>query len=98
MYGIENESSSLAKQKNYSKYSDYEYFDALSSSQNIQTMSIFTPCFMTTTDLLGARRSCGQLHHSCPQRNMLALFNSLKKSGTCANTVRPVTSWLFLYG
>ena len=23
-------------------------------------MSIFTPCFMTTTDLLGARRSCGQ--------------------------------------
>jgi len=39
------ESSSLAKQKN---------------SQNIQTMSIFTPCFMTTTDLLGARRSYGQ--------------------------------------
>ncbi len=59
MYGIENESSSLAKKKQ-SKYSDYEYFDALSSSQNIQTMSIFTPCFMTTTDLLGARRSCGQ--------------------------------------
>ena len=60
MYGIENESSSLAKQKKLSKYSDYEYFDALSSNQNIQTMSIFTPCFMTTTVLLGARRSCGQ--------------------------------------
>ncbi len=24
-------------------------------------MSIFTPCFLATTDLLGARRSCGQL-------------------------------------
>jgi len=42
MYGIENESSSLAKQKN---------------SLNIQTMSIL---IMTTTDLLGARRICGQ--------------------------------------
>ena len=29
MYGIENESSSRAKQKIQSKYSDYEYFDAL---------------------------------------------------------------------
>ncbi len=27
---------------------------------NIFRLSIFTPCFMTTTDLLGARRSCGQ--------------------------------------
>jgi len=55
MYGIENESSSLAKQKN---------------SHNIQTMSIFTPCFMTTTDLLGARRSCGQSTENFEKNDM----------------------------
>ena len=40
----------------------YIWLKTVLSSQNIQTMSIFTPCFMTTTDLLGARRSCGQLN------------------------------------
>ena len=34
MYGIENESSSLAKQNKMSKYSDYEYFYALFHDNN----------------------------------------------------------------
>ena len=36
-------------------------------------------------------------HHNRPLRNMLALFNSLKKSDASA-VVRPVTFWLFLSG
>ncbi len=61
MYGIENESSSLAKQKNSQNIQTMSILTPYHLVKNIQTMSIFTPCFMTTTDLLGARRSCGQL-------------------------------------
>jgi hypothetical protein len=37
------------------------------------------------------------IHHNCPRRNMLALFNNLKKSDASA-VVNPVISWLFLPG